>query len=332
MKIAVFICLFLSMFILNGCFNAVSISTKPYKETQFLMDTILEITAYGSNKEDAVNRAFNEFRHIDKISNRFNPDSQLSKINELAGISPVQVDSELIEIVQRAIEISELTQGAFDITIGPLTSLWNVGHKVDFIPSQAEIDKVLPLIDYRKIHIDIKNKTIFLPEKGMLLDLGGVAKDYAVNKAITVLKAQGIKSALINAGGDIQVIGTRPDSKPWRIGVQDPRNPEGVSAIVSLTEWDMLQTSGDYQRYFMKDGIRYSHILSPKTGWQPKGVVSVTLVYSTSTRSAIASSGFMVLGVEKGLAILQNIPGVEAIFVTSEGKIITTPGLKDKLQ
>ncbi|WP_371363608.1 FAD:protein FMN transferase [Sporomusa rhizae] len=323
----------LMLFSLVGCSPTALFSPKPYKDTQFLMDTIIEITAYGSNKEAAVKSAFDEFQRIQSISDRFNPESQLSKINQMAGIAPVQVDSDLVKMINDAITISEKTDGAFDITIGPLTELWGIGHKGEFVPSQAEINKVLPLVNYRKIQVDSNNNTVYLPEKGMSLDLGGVAKDYALTRAAAILKSLGIKSALINAGGDIQVIGTRPDGKPWRIGVQDPRNSEGVIAKVTLTNWNMMQTSGDYQRYFIKDGVRYAHILNPKTGRQPTEIASTTLVYNdVDVPNDIASSGFIVLGLERGMEALKQFPGVEAIIVTTDGKVITTPGLKDNVE
>lgn len=327
--LAILICLVIAINT-TGCF-----ASKPYKETQFLMDTIIEITAYGSNAETATKAAFNEFKRIQAISDRYNADSQVSKINEMAGISPVAVDPDLVQMVNDSINISKKLDGAYDISIGPLTELWGIGHKGDFVPSQEEIDKVLPLVDYRLIQVDAEKGTVYLPKAGMKLDLGGVAKDYAINKAVEILRAQGIKSALVNAGGDIQVIGNKPDGTPWRIGVQDPRNADGVTAKLSLAQWNTLQTSGDYQRFFVKNGVRYAHILDPKTGKQPSEVASVTLVYKDTavySSGGIASSGFLVLGSEKGMAALRHFPGVEAIFVLTDGKIILSPGLEGKVE
>ncbi len=298
------------------------------------MDTVIEITAYGQNVDTAVKAAFAEFKRIQVMSDHYNPDSQVSKINRMAGISTVPVDQDLIRMINYSIDISQKTDGAFDISIGPLTELWGIGHKGDFVPSQGEIDKVLPLVDYRMIQVDATKGTVYLPKVGMKLDLGGVAKDYALNRAVEILKAQGIKSALLNAGGDIQVIGTKPDGSPWRVGVQDPRNSDGVIAKMALTKWNTLQTSGDYQRFFVKNGLRYAHILDPKTGRQPTEMASVTLVYKDVDiyrAGDIASSGLLVLGREKGMAALQKFPGVEAIFVTADGEIITTPGLKGEI-
>lgn len=305
---------------------------QPYKETQIMMDTVIEITAYGPNKEAAVAAAFAEFKHIQAISDHFDPASQLSKINQQAGIAPVKVDNDLVKMIEDAKAVSARTNGAFDISIGPVTELWGIGHKGDFVPAQAEINKVLPLVDYRLIQVDAVRGTVYLTKAGMKLDLGGVAKDYALNKATDILRSYGIQSALLNAGGDIQVIGTRPDHTPWRIGVQDPRKPDGIVATVVLDEKNVCQTSGDYQRFFIKDGVRYAHILDPKTGRQPTELASVTLVYKDSDvykTGDIASSGFMVLGLEKAMKALRQFPGVEAVFVTTDGKVVVTPGLKE---
>ncbi|MBP2651758.1 MAG: apbE [Firmicutes bacterium] len=298
------------------------------------MDTIIEITAYGPDSEAGVNAAFEEFKQIQKLSDHFDAESQVTKINQQAGIAPVSVSDELIEMINYANSISQKTDGAFDITIGPLTELWGIGHKDDYIPTQQEIDNVLPLIDYRKIKIDQANRTVYLPQAGMKLDLGGIGKDYALYKAAAALKSCGVKSALINAGGDISVIGSKPDGTPWRIGVQDPRDTENVIAKFPLSPWNTSQTSGDYQRFFIKDNIRYAHILNPRTGHQPTELASVTLVYNDDevySGGDIASSGFMILGLEKSLAALQTFPGVEAIFVTTDGQVIITPGLKAKI-
>ncbi len=332
--VSIFLILIMNLSII-GCSPMAFWSPKPYKETQFLMDTIIEITAYGSNSEVAVKSAFDEFKRIQAISDHFNPDSQVSKINQMAGISPVVVDSDLIKMVNDSIEVSKKTDGAFDISIGALTELWGIGHKEDFVPTQEEINNVLPLVNYRIIQVNANKGTIYLPKKGMKLDLGGVAKDYALNQAVEILKNYGIKAALVNAGGDIQTIGSKPDGTPWRIGVQDPRYSDRVIAKVTLNPWNTLQTSGDYQRFFIKDGIRYAHILDPKTGRQPTELASVTLVYKDSNiygTGEIASSGFLVLGLERGLDAIKHFPGVEAIFVTTDGKVVVTPGLNDKVE
>lgn len=307
-------------------------AAQPYKETQFLMDTIVEITAYGPGAEEAVKAAFAEFQRLHTITNNFDENSQVSKINQMAGKAKVPVDPDLVHIVKFSQEVSDKLADSFDITIGPLTKLWGIGHKGEFVPSQAEIGAVLPLVNYHLVEVDTIENTVYLPKEGMMLDLGGIAKGYATDKAIEVLKAKGITSALVNAGGDVRVIGNKPDGKPWRIGIQNPRETEGISAKLALTDWDTMETSGDYQRFIIKNGIRYSHILNPRTGWQPNEVASVTMVNNSSTYGDILSKPIFVLGVEKGLEILKQFPGNEAVIVTMEGKVIVTPGLEGKIE
>lgn len=315
-----------------GCSLGGLVAQKPYKETQFLMDTIIEITAYGSGREEGVKAAFAEFKRINELTNRFDETSQVAKINQAAGKERVQVDPDVITMLKLARSRSEQLNGALDVTVGALTELWGVGHKGEFVPSDAEIKAVLPLVDFRQLEIDDKANTVFLPKPGMRIDLGAIGKAFANRKAIEALKAHGIKSALVNAGGDVRVIGKRPDGQPWRIGVQDPRNTEGIAAKLSLSDWDVLETSGDYQRFFIKDGVRYAHIIDPHTGYQPREIASITIVAKSENYVDVLSTAMFVLGVEKGQELLKQYPGTEAIFITADGKKIITPGLEGKIE
>ncbi len=324
--------LLLVTLLISGCFTDRLFSPKPYKETQFLMDTVIDITAYGPGAEEAVKASFSEFERLHTLTNHFDANSQLSRINQMAGKAPVVVDSDLLYIVDHSRELSSKLEGTFDITIGPLVELWGIGRKGEYVPSQSEIDKARSLVDYRMIEVDHATHTIYLPKEGMLLDLGGIAKGYAVDKVIEILKQKGITSALVNAGGDVRVIGNKPDGKPWRIGVQDPRQSDGISAKLALTEWDTMETSGDYQRFIMKDGVRYSHILDPRTGWQPREIASVTTINNSSTDGDILGTAIFILGSEKGLQLLQQFPGNEAVIITTDGKVIMTPGIEGKIE
>lgn len=315
-----------------GCLPGGLFAPKPYKETQFVMDTIIEITAYGKGNEAAVKAAFAEFKRINDLTNRFDENSQVSKVNQAAGKDRVMVDADVIAMLKLARSRSEQLNGALDVTIGALTELWGVGHKGEFVPRDAEIQALLPLVNFRLVEIDDQANTVFLPKPGMRLDLGAVAKGYANRKAIDALKAHGITSALVNAGGDVRIIGKRPDGQSWRIGVQDPRDTEGIAAKLALSDWDVLETSGDYQRFFMKDGVRYSHIIDPRSGYQPREVASVTIVAKSENYVDILSTAMFVLGVEKGRKLLEQYPGTEAIFITSDGKKIITPGLTGKIE
>lgn len=313
---------------LTGCAN----QPRAHKESRFLMDTLIEITAYGPNAPSAVKEAFSEFERIYTIANHYDPASQLSKINQAAGKEPVAVNHELIYMVEQSQNLSDRLSSTFDITVGPLTELWGIGKKGDYIPTDEQIAAVLPLVNYRLVQVDKVKNTVFLPVEGMKLDMGGIAKGYAAERAIDRLKAKGVTSALINAGGSVRVLGNKPDGTPWRIGVQDPRNSDGVLAKLALTQWDTMETSGDYQRFIMKDNVRYAHILDPRTGKQPRELVSVTMVMNNASDGDVFSTALFVLGVEKGMALLKDFPGVEAIFVTVEGKVVVTPGLQGNIE
>jgi thiamine biosynthesis lipoprotein len=310
----------------SGCSPA-----KPYKETQFLMDTVIEITAYGPNAGEAVKDAFAEFKRIQKLSDKFDPSSQVSQINRLAGMGKMAVDPDVALMIDRSAKMSQLSAGKFDITIGALTGLWGVGQKGEYIPAKQDISQVLPLVDYRQIEVDSANNNVSLSKPGMALDLGGIAKRYAIEKALEKLHSHSIRSALINAGGDISVIGNKPDGTPWRIGLQHPRKEEGLLARITLDKWNTVETSGDYQRYFIKEGVRYAHILDPHTGIQPSEIASVTVI-SKDNSADIRSSAVFVLGINKGLELLAQFPGTEAIIVATDGRIIVTPGLSNSVE
>lgn len=318
--------------LLSGCFTNSLFSPKPYKETQFLMDTVIDITAYGPGAEEAVKASFAEFQRMHNLTNHFDANSQVSQINQMAGKKPVVVDPDLMHIIEYSNQLSSKLEGTFDITIGPLVELWGIGRKGDYVPTQAEVDKARALVDYRLIKIDHNAHTVYLPKEGMLIDLGGISKGYTVDKVIEILRKKGVTSALVNAGGDVRVIGNKPDGKPWRIGVQDPRQSEGISAKLSLTKWDTMETSGDYQRFITKDGVRYSHILDPRTGWQPRQIASVTTINNSSTDGDILGTAIFILGSEKGLKLLEQFPGNEAVIITTDGKVIMTPGLEGKIE
>lgn len=305
---------------------------KPYTETQFLMDTVVEITAYGPGAEQGGKAAFAELKRLHDLSNNFDPASQVSQINQAAGRSKVKADPDLIAMLLRSNELAQKLDGTFDVTIGPLTDLWGIGRKGDYVPTQEDIDKTLPLVNYRLVAVDPAAGTVFLPKEGMKLDLGGIAKGYAVDKIIAILKNHGVKSALVNAGGDVRVIGRRPDGNPWRIGVMHPRKSEAVIAKLALTDWDTMETSGDYQRYIVHDGVRYAHILDPRTGRQPRQLASVTVAVNSSADGDIFSTALFVLGPERGMAALRKFPEVEAIMITDEGKVLVSPGLEGKAE
>ncbi len=309
---------------LNSCELGNQNST--LKTARILMGTLIEITVVGPQNKlhEATNAAFDEIKRIEDLVS-FHKETELNEINRNAGISVVKVKSELVSLIERALEISKLTDGSFDPTIGVIARLWNFSEsEAPRLPSQDEIDQALKKVGWQKVKIFPEKNEVFLPEKGMALDLGGIAKCYAVNRAEQIIKSKGIESALINAGGDIAAFGGKEPGVPWKIGIQDPRDNSGIAAVVEI-ESGLVFTSGDYERFFEKDGKRYHHILDPKTGYPATGAESVTIVAPDGTRDEGLPAGIFVLGPEKGMRLISRFKDLSCLMIDSDGKLIVSP-------
>ena len=240
------------------------------------------------------------------------------------------VSPETFFVINKAVYYANLSEGAFDPTVGPLVDLWAIGTPQARIPPPEEINQVLKLVDFRQITLNEKTATIFLPKAGMELDLGAVAKGYAVGRAVDVLRQKGITSAKIDAGGDIMVMGTKPGGQPWRLGIKHPRGKDKLLATLTAVN-ENLVTSGDYQRFFMDQGRRYHHIFDPRTGYPVRDLISATIVTGDPLLGDILSTAVFVLGPQKGLALTGGIKGTGVIMVTPEGKVLLSPGLEKRV-
>jgi thiamine biosynthesis lipoprotein len=287
-----------------------------------MMGTIVEVTLVGpgDSSKKMAEAVFDELKRVESLTS-FHTESALSRLNNAAGTGPVRADTGLLAIMAEALRIAGQTNGAFDPTVGPLTRIWNFsGPGEPKLPAQAEIASALGKTGWKKVKVDAETGSITLPEPGMSLDLGGIAKGYALDRVREVLQRSGACAALVNAGGDILVVGEKEPGKPWRIGVQDPRNNRGMVAVASLKD-KIIVTSGDYQRFFIKNGRRYHHILDPQTGYPTEGLRSVTIVASEGiTADAIATAIFP-LGLEEGLRYIESIPGVAGLLIDSGGRL-----------
>jgi len=298
------------------------------------MDTLVAINVVSDSDEKAdkaMDSAFGEIENLDRMLNFFSARSELSMINKNAGLSPVRISAETLDIIENAINASKETGGAFDPTIGPEISLWDFSAKK--MPDDESIKKKLRLVNYKKIMIDRERSTAYLKDKGMLIDLGGIAKGYASDKAVVELKKNGITSGLVSVAGDIKAFGLKPDGKPWRVGIQNPRSTGDHDEIMATIELnDMaISTSGDYKRFFMMDGKRYHHILDPATGYPAGGCRSVSIMAKDEVNTDSFSTGIFVLGPKKGMEVLKQM-GFEGVIVDKNGGIYTTPGLRGKLE
>jgi len=306
------------------------------KKTQFLFGTVVDVTVIAKTKSDrsAIDMALSAMKDIDDKVSIYNVHSEISNVNQNAGLSEVKVSDDTFNILERAYKLSQLTDGAFDVSIGSIVSLWGFGTTKNKIPSDNEIAEKLPLINYEKIILDHTNKTVKLADKGMKVDLGAIAVGYAVDKAVNVLKEKGVKNALVNGGGEIYAFGSPPKKSAWRVGIQHPRKPNAILGTIDLKD-KAISTSGDYESYFEVNGKRYCHILNPKTGKPIENIMSVTVVADNTTDADALSTAIMVMGEKEGMRLAKRL-GVECIIVTGKNeedmKVIISDGLKDKVK
>jgi thiamine biosynthesis lipoprotein len=297
-----------------------------FKINRLLLGTLVEITVVGDRKvaSKAAHAAADEIKRVEDLTS-FHASSQLSLVNDGAGKGPEKADKELLSLVKTALDFARESNGSFDPTIGPLSRLWGFSSEKPHLPNRSEIDAALKLVGWNRVSVDQTEQTIKLPQTGMSLDLGAIAKGYALDRGAVVLKRLGITSALINAGGDIIAIGEKKPGKPWRIGVQDPRNTRTILATTELCD-KVIVTSGDYERFFIRNNVRYHHILDPRTGYPASGMQSVTIVAKDGVTADALATAVFVLGPQKGLKIVEKSAGVEALIVDASGRIIMSSG------
>ncbi len=272
----------------------------------------------------AIDAVLGEFHRIDRLMSPYQERSELARVNREASQAPVKVSSEFFRLLQRSLEFSRLTQGAFDITFA------SVGHHYDYrkgiAPSDTQIASDLPKIDYRHIVLDPDRQTVFFSQKGVRIDLGGIAKGYAVDRAIGLLQSRGIEQALVSAGGDSRILGDH-DGRPWNIGIRAPRDRHALVAVLPLND-SAVSTSGDYERFFEAGGIRHHHIISPKTGRSAGDVQSVTIIGPDATSTDALSTSVFVMGPAAGLELIDRLEKFEAIIIDRQGEMRYSIGLQ----
>lgn len=298
------------------------------------MDTMVTITVAadsGQDAEKATEDAFSAIERFGDLINFFSDKSELSLINRNAGIREVKISPDTFDVIEKALYASKKSDGAFDPTIGPEIRLWDFFKKVK--PSEAEIRKNLSFVNYKDVVIDKAGSTVFLKKKGMLMDLGAIAKGYAADLAVATLKRDGIHAGIVANAGDIRAFGLKPDGKPWIIGIKNPRQKnesDEIFAEIKLRD-KAISTSGDYERYFIEDGQRFHHILDPKTGHAAGLCRSVTIIADKGVFTDSFSTAIFVLGHEKGMKLAREL-GLEAVIIDGSGILRTTPGLKGVLK
>jgi thiamine biosynthesis lipoprotein len=289
-------------------------------------------TADEAGARGAFEAVFGELDRLESLMSVWREGSDVVRLNEAAGRTPVHVSRDTVDVLELARRVSDSTGGAFDVTFGALSGIWKFDHDQDNrIPSSAEIGARLPLVDYRALRVDGIAGTAFLMRSGMRAHLGGIGKGYAVERAAAILRSRGIRDFMIQFGGDLYVGGARGD-RPWRLGIRDPRGPADRSfAVLDLTD-SAFSTSGDYERFFLRDGRRYHHILDPRTGEPSRGCRSVTIVAESAALADGLSTGVFVIGPEAGMALIEQLPKVEGVIVGDDNRVLVSSGLTGRLQ
>lgn len=298
-----------------------------FKYSEGIMGTPINVELWAETKQQADNcskRVMDEMRRIDQDMSPWIETSELYLINAKAAEQPIKISEELFNLIERSLKLSELSDGAFDITFA------SIGFEYDYRqskkPSDEEIKKQLDRINYHHIKLDKQAQTIAFDKQGVRIDLGGIAKGHAVDNGIRLLHQCGISRALVSAGGDSRIIGDK-GGRPWMTGIRDPRDKSKSAIVIPLSD-TAVSTSGDYERYFIQDGVRYHHILSPKTGKSVHSTRSVTILGPDATTTDGLSTTIFVLGPQKGLALVEKLTGIDAVIIDAQGKIHYSSGLQ----
>lgn len=332
----------LLIIIFSICFTSCERTADP--RTEALMGTVCTVNAYDDGTKSLYDELFARLHEIDETFSVTIDSSEISAINKAAGERSVSVSSDTAYVVRSALAFAELTGGAFDPTVGPLVKIWGINTDHARVPEKSEIDAVLPLINWRDVSVTDDN-TVMLKRRGMALDLGGIVKGYAADELTKILKARKVRRAIVDLGGNIFVYGKKKDGSPWRVGIKNPNDPEGVPSIVLNVANSTIVTSGVYERFFTENGVRYHHILDAKTGYPASsGLLSSTVICESSMAADALSTSVFVLGKESGMELLRrmqspelpDIPGLHAqalgIFIEEDGSISASKELEGSLE
>jgi len=290
------------------------------------MGTAIDVELWHEDRtagESAIDAVMAEMHRIDRAMSPHKPDSELSRINRDAAAKPVPISAEMARLLSRANHFSTLSGGAFDISYAAVGCLFD--YRLRTRPNAAALAHARTLVGYRGLLLDMAARTVRFEREGMRIDLGGFAKGHAIDNAALILQHRGIRHAMVSAGGDSRVIGDRR-GRPWTIGIRDPRRPGEMSALLPLEDTS-ISTSGDYERYFEADGERFHHLIDPTTGRSPRSVHSVTVLAEDGLTTEALSKCVFVLGVEKGLRLIESQRGVDAVVVDACGALHYSSGL-----
>jgi len=294
------------------------------KKQMTLMGSLFDITVVASDSSQGlryIDQAVEEISRIEDLISEWRPHTQISEVNRNAGIRPVQVDAEVFELTRRAIQYSEMSNGAFDISIAAMDQIWKFDGTMTSMPTAEAIQKSVEKVNYKDIILDQQQSTIFLKRKGMKIGFGSIGKGYAADRGRAFLQAQGVSAGIVNASGDLATWGTQVDGRPWAVGINNPFKNHRIVRILKLKE-KAVATSGSYAKYAEIDGVHYAHIINPITGLPATGLSSVTIYGPEAEFANALSTSIMVLGLKQGLQLLKRFPDYKGILMTDKGKVI----------
>lgn len=302
-----------------------------FKVATKLMGNQFEICVVAEDGDWAnlrINAAINEIKRIEKLLTTFNDNSETNLINRNAGVAAVKVSVETFELIERSIRISDLTQGAFDITYGSMDkSLWNFDTQMKSLPDKETAKEMVRLINYRNIILDKSTTTVFLKDKGMRIGFGGIGKGYAAEMGKKIMKGMGVESGIVNASGDLSAWGLQPDGEEWTIGIADPNFSGHIFSFIKITGL-AVATSGNYEKYILIDGKKYSHTINPRTGLPVTGIKSVTVITKNAEIADAMATPVTIMGVKTGLNMINQIKDIEVIIVDDYDKIYTSDNIR----
>lgn len=309
-----------------------TISTLPlHKKVVKLMGNRFELSVVSEDAawaDGCIQEAIGEIQRIENLFTTFSESSQVNKINAKAGLEPVQVDREVVELILRSKKISTLTQGAFDISYGSIDKrLWNFDTRMTALPDRATARRLVRLINFRNVIVDEKASTVFLKEKGMRIGFGGIGKGYAAGRAKQLLQEKGVRSGVVNAAGDLTAWGLQPDGRPWTIGIADPNSAQEIFSSLVITD-TAIATSGNYEKYALIDGKKYAHTIDPKTGLPVQGIKSVTVICRDAEIADAMATPLMIMGIRAGLALVNQLNGLECIMIDEDNRIHTSKNIR----
>lgn len=303
---------------------------QPYKRSLKLMGSSFEITVVANNQSEAdnyIDLAINEIRRIEKRISSWDPKSETSAINRNAGIAPVKVSTELFGLIKRAIRISKITDGAFDISYASMDRIWKFDGSMQSMPTETEIKSSVAKVGYKNVVLNEQASTVFLTKKGMKIGFGAVGKGYAADKAKQLLMKKGVKAGIINASGDMNTWGKQPNGKEWQVAITNPMNKNKAFALLPINEGAVV-TSGDYQKFVRFEGKRYAHIIDPRSGYPATGIISVTVFAPAAELADALATSVFVMGIEVGIDRINQLPKVECIIVDEQGNLHTSENIK----